>query len=199
MPFLHGYVLTGAIATGKSTVCSLLRIYGFCVVDADVIAREEIENCKEELRDTFGDSIFDAQSINRAKLASMIFESTQDREKLNAILHPKIKAKIEKIAQDLDKKCAPYILDIPLYFETKNYKAKMAVVVYAPKEIQLQRLMQRDSLSIYEAQKRIDSQMSIEEKREMADFIIDNSRDLKHLQKEVEKFVEYVRGQYANS
>ena len=81
-------------------------------------------------------------------------------------------------------------MDIPLYFETENYNEfKNVVVVYTPYEIQLQRLIQRNNLSQEEAKKLINLQLPIEEKKQKATFVIDNSKNLKHLQKEVDEFV----------
>jgi dephospho-CoA kinase len=198
MAYKHAYALTGGIATGKSTVCSLLRIQGFSIIDADVIAKEELKNSQEMIRELFGDDVFDGNEINRTKLATLIFDSKQNREKLNNLLHPKIKKRIELEAEKLDKKKVPYIMDIPLFFESGKYRCKMSIVVYTPRDIQLQRLVQREKLSFEEAVKRVDAQMDIEEKKKKADWVIDNSSDLKHLQNEVEKFVEYVRGEYEN-
>lgn len=193
MAFEYAYALTGGIASGKSTVCSLLRIHGFTIIDADVIAKEVVENSIQEIRELFGKDIMDGEKVDRNKLASLIFSSKIERKKLNDLVHPKIKQQIEEKAKELDKKEVPYIMDIPLFFESGKYECKMSVVVYTPQEIQLQRLVQRESLSEDDAQKRVDSQMSIEEKRQKADWVIDNSKDLKYLQKEVEKFVEYVK------
>lgn len=197
MPYKNAYILTGGIATGKSTVCSLLKISGFSIIDADIVAKEELENSKEELKKAFGSSIFTDGVIERKKLAQIIFDSDEQREKLNSILHPKIRASISKQAEILDKKGVPFILDIPLFFETQGYAGKMNVVVYTPREIQLQRLCQREGLEKSQALKRIQAQMDIEEKKRKADWVIDNSKDLKHLQQEVEKFVDFIRGNYA--
>ena len=197
MPYKNAYILTGGIATGKSTVCSLLKISGFSIIDADIVAKEELENSKEELKKAFGSSIFTDGVIERKKLAQIIFDSDEQREKLNSILHPKIRASISKQAEILDKKGVPFILDIPLFFETQGYAGKMNVVVYTPREIQLQRLCQREGLEKSQALKRIQAQMDIEEKKRRADWVIDNSKDLKHLQQEVEKFVDFIRGNHA--
>lgn len=197
MPYKNAYILTGGIATGKSTVCSLLKISGFSIIDADIVGKEELENSKEELKKAFGSSIFTDGVIERKKLAQIIFDSDEQREKLNSILHPKIRASISKQAEILDKKGVPFILDIPLFFETQGYAGKMNVVVYTPREIQLQRLCQREGLEKSQALKRIQAQMDIEEKKRRADWVIDNSKDLKHLQQEVEKFVDFIRGNYA--
>ncbi len=197
MKFNHAYVMTGGIATGKSTVCSLLKMHGFSVIDADVIAKEQLEASKGELREVFGDEIFDGNKINRKKLADIIFASSEQREKLNALIHPKVRSEINRQAQQKEKSELPYIIDIPLFFESGDYDCKMSMVVYTPKNIQLDRLINREGLNVEEAKRRIDAQIDIDEKKKMADWVVDNSLDLKHLQNEVEKFVDYIRGQYA--
>ncbi|MBL0702700.1 MAG: dephospho-CoA kinase [Sulfurospirillum sp.] len=198
MALNHAYVMTGGIATGKSTVCSLLKIYGFCVIDADRVAKEELENSKEPLREMFGNNIFNGLEIDRKKLANIIFSSPTQREKLNALIHPKVKVEINRQAKLKEKFEHPYIMDIPLFFESGDYECKMSMVVYTPKNIQLNRLINREGLSSEEALKRINAQIDIDKKKKMANWVIDNSLNLKHLQTQVEKFVDYIRGQYAN-
>ena len=197
MKLNHAYVMTGGIATGKSTVCSLLKMHGFSVIDADVIAKEQLEVSKGELREIFGDEIFDVNEVDRKKLANIIFSSSTQREKLNTLIHPKVRAEINRQAKLKEKFELPYLMDIPLFFESGDYECKMSMVVYTPKNIQLDRLINREGFSLDEANKRVNAQIDIEKKKEMADWVVDNSFDLKHLQNEVEKFVEYIRGQYA--
>lgn len=197
MKFNHAYVMTGGIATGKSTVCSLLKMHGFSLIDADVIAKEQLESSKSELRDIFGEEIFDENKIDRKKLADIIFSSSSQREKLNTLIHPKVRAEISRQAQLKEKFELPYLMDIPLFFESGDYDCKMSMVVYTPRDIQLDRLVKREGFSLEEAKRRIDAQIDIEEKKKRADWVVDNSEDLKHLQNEVEKFVDYIRGQYA--
>ncbi|MDA7847889.1 dephospho-CoA kinase [Sulfurospirillum sp.] len=197
MALNHAYVMTGGIATGKSTVCSLLKMHGFSLIDADVIAKEQLESSKSELREIFGDDIFDGNEIDRKKLADIIFSSKIQREKLNALIHPKVRAEINRQVELKEKFELPYLMDIPLFFESGDYDCKMSMVVYTPKDIQLDRLINREGLGVEEAQRRVDAQIDIEEKKKKADWVVDNSLDLKHLQNEVEKFVEYIRGQYA--
>ncbi len=197
MKLNHAYVMTGGIATGKSTVCSLLKMHGFSVIDADVIAKEQLEVSKGELREIFGDEIFDVNEVDRKKLANIIFSSSTQREKLNTLIHPKVRAEINRQAKLKEKFELPYLMDIPLFFESGDYECKMSMVVYTPKNIQLDRLINREGFSLDEANKRVNAQIDIDKKKEMADWVVDNSFDLKHLQNEVEKFVEYIRGQYA--
>ncbi|WP_024954547.1 dephospho-CoA kinase [Sulfurospirillum arcachonense] len=197
MAYEHAYVLTGGIATGKSTVCSLLKMHGFSIIDADVIAKEQLDASKLELKEIFGEEIFENGQINRKKLADIIFASTEQRIKLNNLLHPRIRQEIKKLAIEKDKYELPYIMDIPLYFESGDYECKLSIVVYTPKDVQLERLVNREGLDKQEAQKRVNAQIDIDEKKKRAGWVIDNSSDLKHLQQETEKFVDYIREEYA--
>ena len=199
MAFKHAYVLTGGIACGKSTVSSLLSANGFCIIDADKIAKEQLEHHVDDVVNLFSENICDDGVINRKKLARIIFNSKEAREKLNNLLHPLIRVAILQRADELDEDGLPYIIDIPLFFESGGYDCKMSVVVYTPKSEQLCRLIKRDGLAEEEAMKRIASQMDIDKKREMADWVIDNSSDYKHLEQQTQKFIDFIRSQYANS
>ena len=201
MAYEHAIVLTGGISTGKSTVSNILHNhYGLEIIDADKIAKEVLPLHVNEVRAIFGERIIDEEGkIDRKALGSIIFNDKAEREKLNAFLHPLIREEIFKRSQTLEEKKKPYIIDIPLYFESEGYHCKVVVVVYAPIEVQRKRLMIRENFTKEEAQKRIDAQISIEEKKVMADFLINNSFDRKFLDEEIEKFMKFVRGKYADS
>jgi dephospho-CoA kinase len=199
MAYEHAIVLTGGIATGKSTVSTILRAHGFEVIDADSIAKEILPLHVNEVQAIFGERVVRDGMIDRKALGAIIFSDKAEREKLNAFLHPLIREEIFKRSQVLEEKKKPYIIDIPLYFESDGYHCKIVVVVYAPIEVQRKRLMIREDFSKEEAQKRIDAQISIEEKRVMADFLINNLFDRKFLDEEIEKFIKFVRGKYADS
>ncbi len=196
-PFKYAIALTGGIATGKSTVCNILKLYGFSIIDADKIAHKVLEEQKESISKIFGKEYIKDNKVDRKKLAKLIFSNKEAKNSLEKLLHPLIKERITKESLKLEKYKVPYIIDIPLFFETKNYPIKRVVVVYAPKVIQLKRLIKREGLDEVEAKKRISSQMDIEEKKKLATFIIDNSKDLKHLQKEIEKFIQKVENEYS--
>jgi len=196
-PFEHAIALTGGIATGKSTVCNILKLYGFSIIDADKIAHEILEEQKDQIEKIFGKKYIKNGKVDRASLGKLIFSDKEAKKELEKLLHPLIKKRIENESLKLEKYKVPYIIDIPLFFETKNYPIKKVVLVYAPKDIQLKRLIEREGLSKEEAIKRIDSQIDIEKKKEKATYIIDNSKDFKHLQKEVDKFVEKVKNEYS--
>ena len=198
MAYEHAIVLTGGIATGKSTVSSMLKSHGFEVIDADVIAKEVLPLHVKEVETLFGDRVIRNGSIDRKALGALIFNDKKEREKLNTFLHPLIRQEIFKQCDQLEEKKKPYIIDIPLYFESDGYACKLVAVVYAPVEVQRKRLMIREDFSKEEAQKRIDAQISIEEKKILADFLINNSFDMKFLESEIEKFIKFVLGTYAN-
>ena len=190
--FPNAYVITGSIASGKSTVVNLLKERGFSVIDADLIAHEQLEICKREIVCEFGEQILDeAGKIERKKLGAIVFRKPKKLKNLEQILHPKIKAEILSQASQLERLGQVYFVDIPLFFEKKERYSefKNVAVIYAPKELLLSRLMSRNGLSLNEAKARVELQMDIEKKRKMAKFIIDNSSDMEHLKLELEKFL----------
>lgn len=196
MAFSYAIALTGGIATGKSTVASLLALNGMRVIDADTISHDILDASYEWVKENFGDEFVDGTKVNRAKLGQLVFSNSEAKKKLEAFLHPKIRAEIEQRSIKQDRFKFPYLIDIPLFFENGAYDIKESVVVYVPKDIQLERFMKRNGYSKEESLRRIESQMDIEEKRKRATWIIDNSKDLKHLQRECEEFVEKIKAKY---
>ena len=193
--FPNAYVITGSIASGKSTVVNLLKERGFSVIDADVIAHEQLEICKREILEVFGEQILDeAGKIDRKKLGAIVFHEPKKLKNLEQILHPKIKAEIFFKASQLESLGQVYFVDIPLFFEKKERYAefKNVAVIYAPKELLLSRLMSRNGLNLEDAKARVELQMDIEQKREMAKFVIDNSNDRENLELELEKFLKQI-------
>ena len=193
--FPNAYVITGSIASGKSTVVNLLKERGFSVIDADLIAHEQLEICKREIIEVFGEQILDeAGLIDRKKLGAIVFREPKKLTNLEQILHPKIKAEILSKASQLERLGQVYFVDIPLFFEKKERYAefKNVAVIYAPKELLLSRLMSRNALSLEDAKARVELQMDIEQKREMANFIIKNSGDRENLELELEKFLKQI-------
>ncbi len=175
-------IITGGIATGKSTACKIFEEFGYSIIDADKIAHIELEKAKEIILHKFG-------TIDRKKLGNIIFNDKDKRRELESILHPRIKEAIEQKEAILKQKDIRHIIDIPLFFESNRYKADKVIVVYAPKILQLRRLLKRDKLTENEAIKRVDTQMDIEKKRALADIVIDNTKDLKHLRDEVKNAI----------
>lgn len=196
MNFEYAIALTGSIATGKSTVASLLALNGMRVIDADAISHEILEQNREWVRDNFGNEYIVNSKVDRAALGKLIFADRDAKKKLEDFLHPLIRAEIKKRADKQDRFKFPYLIDIPLFFETQGYDIKDSVVVYTPPEIQLERFMKRDGFTKEQSLRRIGSQIPIDEKKRRATWIIDNSKDLPHLQAEVEKFVNNIKERY---
>ena len=193
--FPNAYVITGSIASGKSMVVNLLKERGFSVIDADVIAHEQLEICKGEIVCEFGEQILgETGKIDRKKLGAIVFCEPKKLKNLELILHPKIKAKILSKALQLESLGQVYFVDIPLFFEKKERydEFKNVAVIYAPKELLLSRLMSRNALSLEDAKARVELQIDIEQKREMAKFVIDNSGDRENLELELEKFLKQI-------
>jgi len=185
MAFKYAIVLTGGIATGKSTVVNFFTNEDFSVIDADNIAHMMLDLHQDKIVKLFGSKYVVNNKVDRKALGSLIFSNAKERLRLEELLHPLIFSEIERQSTEEDKHLKPYIIDIPLFFESKGrYPIEKSIVVYTPRETQLIRLMKRDGSSNKEAQQRIDSQTSIEEKRELSTYLIDNSKDLKNLQEE---------------
>ncbi len=187
MAFKHAIALTGGIASGKSTVCNLLKLYGLRIIDADAIARAMLDEEAAAIAELFGKDFVKEGSVDRKRLGALVFSDKEARKALEALLHPKIREEIKRQSEAQDRLGGPYIVDIPLFFESKHYPIEKVVVVYAPREVQKARLIEREGLSEAEAEARLNAQMDIEEKRKRATWVIDNSGNLKHLQRETER------------
>jgi len=196
MAFEYAIALTGSIATGKSTVASLLALNGMRVIDADTISHEILDASVSWVEETFGVEYIRLSKVDRAKLGSYVFSDERAKKILEDFLHPKIRAEIVKRSEKQDKLKFPYLIDIPLFFENNNYNIEDSVVVFTPSDIQLERFMKRNGYSKEESLKRIGMQLPIEEKKSRATWVIDNSKNLKHLQQECEDFVEIIKKKY---
>lgn len=187
MAFDHAVVLTGGIATGKSSVAEMFKQDGFVVIDADRVAHNMLDIHQDKIAELFGTEYVKDGAVDRKALGSLIFSNQKEKLCLEGLLHPLIFEEIEKQASEQDRLQKPYLIDIPLFFESKRYSIENSIVVYTPRNKQLERLMERDGSTKEEAEKRIDSQLDIEEKKQLATYIIDNSEDLKHLQQEYDR------------
>ncbi|XP_078722009.1 dephospho-CoA kinase domain-containing protein [Lampetra fluviatilis] len=177
--FLVG--LTGGIASGKSTVASIFRELGCPVIDADEIARLVVEPGRPALKkivEFFGEEVLHSDGrLNREKLGAIIFAEPQKRRLLNSITHPDIRRHmLKQILWHFVRGYHYVILDVPLLFENKTMSRfiKHSIVVYCDPESQLSRLMQRNSLSRHEAELRVRAQIPLDQKRLLADHVIDN-------------------------
>ena len=185
MKFKYGVVLTGGIATGKSTTADIFRSYGVEIIDADKIGHETLEVYSEEINNLFDEDILIDGEIDRPTLGKIIFSNNKEREKLNEFIHPKIKQEIILRALSLENKERSFLVDIPLFFETNNYNEfDKVIVVYTTPEKQLEQLVSRNGFSKEEALKRINSQMNIDEKKLKGTEVIYNIRNLEYLKSE---------------
>jgi dephospho-CoA kinase len=196
MAFEYAIVLTGSIATGKSTVAKFFETNGFTLIDADKIAHAILDAQHLEIKAHFGESCVDENKVNRKILGKIIFENKAERTFLESLLHPLIFEEIEHLAKKEDRNEKPYFVDIPLFFENERYPIRRHLVVYTPKEKQLNRLMERDGYTREEALMRIDTQIDIEEKRKRATYVVDNSGDLHELIHECQKVKEEILGDF---
>lgn len=196
MAFEYAIALTGGIATGKSTVASLMGLNGLRIIDADAIAHRLLEENRAWIVESFGEEFVTNGKVNRPALGNVIFSDPLAKQALETFLHPKIRTAIEEASEKQDRLNYPYLIDIPLFFETNSYPITHSVVVYTPKNIQLERFMKRNGFSHEESLRRIESQLDIETKKQRATWVIDNSLNLKHLQKECEAFVETIKTLY---
>lgn len=174
--------LTGGIATGKSTVTAMLASPSVRVVDADALAREVVEPGTPALAQIvaeFGREVLQAEGrLDRARLGEIVFPDPVKRKRLEAITHPAIRARFEKIMADLERAGWDGILiwDAALLVESGgNKKMDRLVVVTTDAATQLRRLMGRDGVSEEAARVRTASQMPLAVKARYADYVIDNS------------------------
>ena len=183
--------LTGSIATGKSTVAKLFLSAGIPVVDADLGARAVVLPGAPGLADIiehFGEAyLLSDGTLDRKRLGALIFSDREKRKELDVLLKERIsdwiQAEKERYISEGHKLI---VLDIPLLYEGGYEDSCDAVmVVYVPEELQVQRLMSRNHLDADEAARRMQSQLSIEKKKELADFVIDNSGTIEETKKQV--------------
>lgn len=169
--------ITGSIACGKSTVSDYLKEKGYTIIDADKLGHVALtsEDVKRRLSETFGANILVNNEISREVLGKLVFGNDNNLKKLNNIIHPKIKELILKLQEEHENEDLVF-LDIALLYEANFVDlVEKVAVVYVDEDIQLKRLMTRNSLSKGEALKRIESQMSPQEKASLGDFVINNS------------------------
>ena len=174
--------LTGSIAVGKSFVASVFAELGCHVLDADLTAREVVLPGAPGLKaivENFGEEVLNPdETLNRKQLAAVVFADEGKRQRLNNILHPFIIARQDEILREWEVEDPEGIgiVDAALMIESGGYKRfDKLIVVHCRPEVQLERLMLRDSISRNEAERRINAQMPQEEKQKFADYLIDTS------------------------
>lgn len=196
--------LTGGIGTGKSTVSQILKDRGFPVIDLDVISHEVIEfsSVVEKIVQNFGREVLDEDevgncTISREKLGKIIFADKEKRLALNSIMHPEIlKVMHKKILECKSEKNKIIFVEVQLLFEVQWEKEfDYILLVAAKRDMQVSRVLERDKRSEEEAWNIINSQMSLDEKREKSDFVIENDGNMDDLNKKVDKFLKSLEQQ----
>jgi dephospho-CoA kinase len=190
--------LTGGIGTGKSTVARMLSALGAVVIDADAIVhrlQEPGSPALAEIAAAFGPEVLDAAgALDRARLAELVFRDPVARQRLNDLIHPKVGIEMLREMEDARRAAAPLVvLDIPLLFEGRRSgrgsAAKLAVdatvLAYCPRALQIERSLARDGCTRAEVERRVAAQLPIEEKRALADFVIDNSGSVAETERQV--------------
>lgn len=183
-PRLH-VGLTGGIAAGKSAVAAELERCGALLVDSDALARLVLEPGTEGLaavREAFGDRVIAADgSLDRAALASIVFADAGQRERLNRIVHPRVR----RMAREIVAQAGPDVVvvqDVPLLVETGQAESfDLVLVVQAPREERIRRMVEGRGMSVEDAEARIAAQATDEQRAAVADVVIVNDGDLERL------------------
>lgn len=187
--------LSGGIASGKSTISKVLKEMNIPVIDGDEIVHEIMESGSSivlRLVNEFGKDILNRDgTINRKKLGTLVFKDKRKLEKLNNITHPIIKDEIINRIEALKKANEKYcVVDGALLMEGifKNI-TNILILVYVSPDIQIKRLMERNSINYEEALNKINSQIPFEEKKKYADYVIDNSKDVEYTINQLNKIM----------
>lgn len=190
----YAYFVSASIACGKSSFIKIANELGFESLSADLIANEIIQKNAAVLAEMFLLNLDKEGKIDKKALANLIFKDKKAKEKLENFMHPKIREELLRKMQILEQKGHIFFVEIPLFFESDFYQnLGKSVLIYAPKNVSLQRLMQRDGLDKDEALRRIKSQMDIEKKREMADFVIENIGSYEEFRQNCVKFIKSLK------
>ena len=186
--------LTGSIAVGKSTVSRYLITHGYQVLDADLISKEALNPgtcCYQRVKEIFG-CVKDDGYIDRKKLGEIVFYDKEKKQVLEDIIHPYV---IEQLKKGI-KECQDDLifLDIPLLYEIHvESLCDKVIVVYVDERTQMNRLMKRNHISQKEALNLMQQQISIEKKKMLGDFIIDNRLDYQELYIEIERVIKEIK------
>jgi dephospho-CoA kinase len=184
--------LTGGIASGKSTVARMFAEFGAIILDADQAARDVVRvgsPCWQRLKDFLGDAFFSADGeLDRRKLRLRIIADEDSRARVNLILHPAIMTAMEQQFHRWRQlhPHQPIIFDVPLLFEAQRaHDFDTIILAYVPAEVQIERLMTRDGISRQEAEQSLAMQLPIEQKKQWAHKVVDNTGDLENTRQQV--------------
>ena len=188
--------LTGGIGSGKSSVAEMFKDEGAYVIDFDYLARVVVEPDTPAWRDIvdyFGPEILSPdRTLNRLKLAEIVFSDAQSRKALEGFIHPRIFDKRDALLKDIKRQDphAVVIIDVPLLFELSLSRMfEKVVLVYVSRDVQIERAIKRGVLTEEEVEKRLKAQIPVEEKKLLSDYIINNEGSLKNTRDQVRKVI----------
>ena len=192
--------LTGGVGSGKSTVSSYMKELGIPVIDGDRLAQEAVQPGSEamcRIKDAFGEEIFCKDgTLNRAKMAEIIFADDEKRQLLNHIIHPYIWGKAqEQLLKFQEEGKTVVVLDMPLLLEISwQLRVEEVWVVKVPVEVQIKRVIERNGMTEEQVRERIRNQMPTENKLNYADVVIDNSYTVENTKRQVREALSHVPG-----
>ncbi|MEW6349549.1 MAG: dephospho-CoA kinase [Thermodesulfobacteriota bacterium] len=190
--------LTGGIASGKSTVSAVIREAGIPVICLDELSRQAVSagsTCLEAIRRVFGDAVLDSEgALDRKAVADMVFSDSARRKALEAIIHPWVSEETGRLlARFAAEGMRVAVVDIPLLYEVGwEDMFDLVMLVYVPQDVQEQRLVARDRISREDARARLDAQRPIDEKKALADIVIDNSGTVQSTREQVSRALDSI-------
>ena len=192
--------LSGGIGSGKTTVARMLEKLGAVIIDADAIVHElqaQGQPLVDEIAAAFGPEVLDAKgALDRVALGDIVFRDADARQRLGQLVHPRVGAEmLRRLAEAREANLPVIVLDIPLLFEGRKAGAGAAagmdfrttILVWVPRRLQIERQIRRDGYGRAEAKRRLSSQMPLDEKRALADHVIDNSGSLEETERQVQQ------------
>ena len=186
--------LTGGIGSGKTTIAKYFHSFGIPLYIADDEARKLMQSKEilDAIKTVFGDGIFEKETLNRTKLAEIVFNEPEKLEKLNAIIHPAVKSDFKEWL--LQNKNAPFIIyEAAILFESGNYaNCDYIITVVAPIDTRIERVMKRDKTTRELILKRMEAQWTDEQRISKSDFVIENE-DLKKAKQKVEEILKILK------
>lgn len=190
--------ITGGISSGKSFVCSYINNLGFTVLDCDKISKELSKKdmpIYKKIIDEFGLEYLDSNlEIDRKKLGNLIFNNNEAKLKLNSISHPLILEELKRQIAGSNEKII--FVEIPLLFEAKlEYLCDKIICVYLSRDIQIERLMRRDNIGEEFAINKVNSQMSLDLKKELSNYIINSENGFDDTICQINDIIEKIKGE----
>jgi len=188
--------LTGGIGSGKSSVAEMFKDEGAYVIDFDYLARVVVEPDTPAWRDIVehfsSEILLPDRTLNRSRLAEIVFSDVKSRKALEGFIHPRIFEKQETLLKEIEKRDpkAIVIVDVPLLFELSlNKNFDKIILVYVSRDVQIEREIKRDALLKEEVEKRLKAQINLEKKKLLSDYIINNEGSLKNTMDQVRRVI----------